>query len=74
MKISIFGLGYVGCVGLACFAENGNEIVGVDIDENKIKSINRGQSPIVENGINELIEANFRNKRIGEMGTAVGSH
>jgi GDP-mannose 6-dehydrogenase len=56
MKISIFGLGYVGAVSLACLARDGHEVTGVDIDENKLDLIRRGKSPIVEAGIVELVD------------------
>jgi GDP-mannose 6-dehydrogenase len=55
VKISVFGLGYVGCVSAACFAEEGNQVVGVDVNPTKVEIINDGKSPIVEEGINELI-------------------
>ena len=55
LKISVFGLGYVGCVSAACFAEAGSHVVGVDVNPTKVEIINAGKSPIVEEGVNELI-------------------
>lgn len=56
MKISIFGLGYVGAVSLACLGRDGHEVMGVDIDQNKLDLIASGKSPIVETGILELVK------------------
>lgn len=57
MKISIFGLGYVGAVSCACLPELGHDVIGVDTNPSKVRMINDGQSPVVEEGINELIGA-----------------
>lgn len=55
MQLSVFGLGYVGCVSAACFAQAGHEVVGADVNQTKVDIINSGKSPIVEPGIADLI-------------------
>ncbi len=55
MRLSVFGLGYVGCVTAACLAKEGHDVVGVDVNATKVDMVNAGKSPIVENGLDELI-------------------
>lgn len=57
MKVSVFGLGYVGAVSCACLPELGHQVVGVDINPLKVDLIASGQSPVVEEGIEEMIAA-----------------
>ena len=55
MNISIFGLGYVGAVSLACLARDGHSVIGVDIDAAKLELIRAGKTPVVEEGMVELM-------------------
>ena len=59
MKISIFGLGYVGCVSLGCLAKNGHEVIGVDISNFKVDLINNGHPTIQEKDIDNIILEGF---------------
>ncbi|MET9350016.1 nucleotide sugar dehydrogenase [Streptomyces termitum] len=55
MRISVFGLGYVGCVSAACLAGMGHEVIGVDVNQVKVDLVNDGKAPVVEEGIGELV-------------------
>jgi GDP-mannose 6-dehydrogenase len=57
MRISVFGLGYVGSVTAAMLARNGHQIVGVDNNPGKVQMMNAGLAPVIEPGLNELLES-----------------
>ena len=71
MRISIFGLGYVGTVSAGCLADGGHEVVGVDPLPTKVDLINRGQSPIIETDIGEIIAATVKAGRLRATGDPV---
>ena len=76
MRISIFGLGYVGAVSLACLARDGHDVTGADIDEHKLALIRAGRSPIVEEGIQALMETVVASGRVSltaDAGSAVAA-
>jgi UDPglucose 6-dehydrogenase len=64
MKIAVVGTGYVGLVAGACLAENGNEVVCVDKDAGKVRTLQRGRIPIYEPGLEELVRRNRSEKRL----------
>ncbi|MFC3206562.1 UDP-glucose dehydrogenase family protein [Aquamicrobium soli] len=64
MKVSVFGLGYVGTVCAACLAERGHEVIGCDVSEAKVDLVNAGQSPIIEKDIGELVSSNVKSGRL----------
>jgi UDPglucose 6-dehydrogenase len=75
MRIAIIGTGYVGLVAGTCFADSGNDVVCVDIDERKIHMLQAGEVPIYEPGLEELIRKNAREKRLSfstDLAAAVG--
>jgi GDP-mannose 6-dehydrogenase len=64
MRISIFGLGYVGAVSAGCLAKDGHEVIGVDPSSAKVDLINSGTTPIIENDIGEIIEVAVKDGRL----------
>ena len=64
MKLTMVGSGYVGLVTGACFAECGNDVIGLDVDEKKVAMLQRGESPIYEPGLSEML---VRNAEAGRL-------
>ena len=64
MKLCVVGTGYVGLVAGTCFAESGNDVICVDIDARKIEALQRGEVPIYEPGLEELIKRNVAQQRL----------
>ncbi len=64
LKISVIGTGYVGLVVGTCFAESGNDVICVDIDERKLKLLRKGESPIYEPGLTDLLKKNLQEDRL----------
>ena len=64
VKVTVFGLGYVGSVTAACLAYHGHEVDGIDVDEMKVSMVNAGRSPIIEPYLDDLIE---RGVRVGKL-------
>lgn len=64
MKISVFGLGYVGSVSAGCLADHGHQVLGVDPIQTKVDLINDGHSPIIEADIGEIIASNVKTGRL----------
>ncbi len=64
MRIAVVGTGYVGLVAGTCFAESGNTVVCVDVDENKIRMLREGKIPIYEPGLEELVKKNVEEERL----------
>jgi GDP-mannose 6-dehydrogenase len=64
MRISVFGLGYVGTVCAACLADQGHQVIGVDKSKGKVELIRSGRSPIVERDIDDLVARNAKNGRL----------
>jgi len=74
MKITMIGSGYVGLVSGACFADFGHEVICVDADASKIERLKRGEIPIFEPGLDELVASNVRQNRLSfttDLGPAV---
>jgi len=64
LKLSVIGTGYVGLVVGTCFAETGNDVICVDIDEQKLAMLRKGESPIYEPGLTDLLRKNIHEKRL----------
>ncbi len=73
MNLAVIGAGYVGLVAGTCFAESGNDVVCVDIDENKIAMLNEGKVPIYEPGLEEMVRRNAQEQRLSFTADLAGA-
>ena len=64
MRVAVVGTGYVGLVAGTCFAQTGNNVICVDVDENKINSLKEGKIPIYEPGLEEMVKRNVAEERL----------
>jgi UDPglucose 6-dehydrogenase len=64
LKIAVVGTGYVGLVSGTCFAESGNKVICVDIDEKKVEKLSKGEIVIYEPGLEVIFERNLKEKRL----------
>ena len=71
MNISVFGLGYVGCVTAACLARDEHHVIGVDVNDNKVGLLKSGHSPISEPGLDDLLN---RLVNDGHLNAILDSH
>lgn len=60
MRVSVFGLGYVGCVTAACLAQLGHTVIGVDVQTGKVEALNRGHAPLLEPGLDAMVSEHVR--------------
>jgi GDP-mannose 6-dehydrogenase len=70
LNISIFGLGYVGCVSLGCLSKNGHQVIGVDLNDTKVDFINKGKPTIVEKEIDNII---YEQHKLGNISATTNS-
>ncbi|PWU25424.1 MAG: GDP-mannose dehydrogenase, partial [Candidatus Rokuibacteriota bacterium] len=64
MRVSVFGLGYVGCVTSAGLAKAGHEVIGVDVSRDKVDMVNAGRAPVVEPGLGDLLQEVVAGRRL----------
>ena len=64
MNLAVIGTGYVGLVAGTCFAESGNDVVCVDVDEKKMALLKKGSVPFYEPGLGELVKRNVEEQRL----------
>ena len=73
MRISVFGLGYVGCVSAVCLAELGHTVTGVDVDARKLEMLRRGEPPIVEPGLDAMLTRILETGRLSVTDSAAAA-
>ena len=71
MNVCVVGTGYVGLVAGTCFAECGNDVIGIDVDERKLGLLREGKSPIYEPGLEELLRRNQKEGQLSSSATTL---
>ena len=71
MKIAVFGLGYVGTISAACLARDGHAVVGVDVNPEKVRLVDSGETPVLEPGLDHLVGEGVRSGRLRATTDAV---
>ncbi|HEY2923208.1 MAG TPA: UDP-glucose/GDP-mannose dehydrogenase family protein [Candidatus Binatia bacterium] len=64
MKISVIGMGYVGSVTAAALSQRGNDVIGVDVNSQKVSAINQGDAPVLEKGLSEIVAERVRSGQL----------
>ena len=72
MRIAILGLGYVGTTTAACLVKDGHEVVGIDINPDKVRAVGEGRSPVVEPGVEDLLRAGVADGKVTSRTTVEG--
>jgi len=73
LKISVCGLGYVGIVTTGCLSDLGHKVIGVDNDPRKLEMVGRGESPISEPMLSELLAAGVKNEKVSVSPSLMGA-
>jgi GDP-mannose 6-dehydrogenase len=72
-RVAVYGIGYVGCVTAACLSRDGHDVIGVDVDNFKVDTLNAGKSPVAEHGLDDLVSEQVRRGRLRGTTSVTGA-